>query len=261
MMSKQTPASGEKRSTLAIHICSSTVTMGIRKCWQPSVASWDTTMRAVRICERLGIVEQQVLAGETATADSLLRGLLHARESISEDGLIVLTYSGHTERGDGPIETACWCLVDRAVQLSDIAHHLALLPGGVRLLIICDSCYGAAITRALVGTQQVVVIAGCAEDQTMVERRRSEFMVQLEKFVWSGADPSSLEELRAQLEADTPDCERPVVWSNAEHLRRLGAPEWTACEEPHTRSTHRLASHEEGGASLSPLRVETAPTK
>src|ERR1051325_977302 len=105
-------ADGEKTSALAIHVCASTVTIGIQKHWRPPLSSHDTTMSAVRICARLGIAEQQILAGGSATANSLLHALLHARERITENGFIVLTYSGHTERGDGPIETTCWCLAD-----------------------------------------------------------------------------------------------------------------------------------------------------
>jgi hypothetical protein len=125
-----------------------------------------------------------------------------------------VTFSGHTERGDGPIETARWCLVGGGMMLSQIADHLAQLPPAARLVIIADTCYAAAITQCLRGAQLAVVVASCAEDQTMVERARSEFVVRLEDLVCS--DPSrSIDELRAALEADTPDCERPVVWTNA----------------------------------------------
>ncbi|HEX3475315.1 MAG TPA: hypothetical protein VHT91_09855 [Kofleriaceae bacterium] len=43
----------------------------------------------------------------------------------------------------------------------------------------------------------------------MIVRRHSEFVVRL------GSPLGSIDELRAALEADTPDCERPVVWTNA----------------------------------------------
>ena len=39
-------------------------------------------------------------------------------------------------------------------------------------------------------------------------------LVRLEDLVCSDAS-RSIDELRVALEADTPDCERPVVWTNA----------------------------------------------
>jgi hypothetical protein len=47
----------------------------------------------------------------------------------------------------------------------------------------------------------------------MIERARSEFIVRLEDLVCSGDPARSIAEIRAVLEDDTPDCERPVVWS------------------------------------------------
>jgi hypothetical protein len=83
------------------------------------------------------------------------------------------------------------------------------------VLVICDSCYAAAIAGVLSRTQDVIVLAGCGEDQTMVGRRRSEFVVKIEEFVVSRRSQGTLAQLRDVLEDDTPDCERPVVWTNA----------------------------------------------
>lgn len=130
--------------------------------------------------------------------------------------MLVLTYSGHTARGDGPIGTARWCLFDAGVELSEIAVRLARLPPEARLIIICDSCYAAAIAATLVGAQPAIVLAACGEDQTTVDRLRSEFVVRLEEFVDARRGDGSLAELRDLLAADTPDCERPVVWTNRE---------------------------------------------
>jgi hypothetical protein len=199
---------------LAIHVCADAETSGLRRRWPPAFAAHDTVQRAQRICERCGVVEQQTLAGDQATAEALRDALDHAAAVLINGGLLVLTFSGHTERGDGPIETARWCLVGSSLTLAQIADQLALLPPAARLVIIADTCYAAAIAHCLRGAQLAVVAAACGEDQTMIERARSEFIVRLEHLVCS--DPSrSIDELRAALEADTPDCERPVVWTNA----------------------------------------------
>ena len=208
-----------RTDAIAIHVCADAETTGLQRRWPPPAAARDTAQRAQRICEHAGVTEQRTLAGEQATAEALRKALGHAAAALSEDGLLVVTFSGHTERGDGPIDTARWCLVGGSLPLSQIADDLAGLPPTARLVIIADTCYGAAITRCLRGTQPAIVIAGCGEDQTMIVRRHSEFVVRLEDFVCSERPPASplgsINALRAVLEADTPDCERPVVWTNA----------------------------------------------
>ena len=199
---------------LAIHVCADAETSGLRRRWPPAFAAHDTVQRAQRICERSGVVEQRTLAGDQATAEALRGALDHAAAALINGGLLILTFSGHTERGDGPIETARWCLVGSSLTLAQITDQLALLPPAARLVIIADTCYAAAIAHCLRGGQLAVVVASCAEDQTMIERARSEFVVRLEDLVCSDAT-RSIDELRAALEADTPDCERPVVWTNA----------------------------------------------
>jgi hypothetical protein len=48
----------------------------------------------------------------------------------------------------------------------------------------------------------------------MVERARSEFVVRLERLLCGEDCRCSLADVRAALEADTPDSERPAVWTN-----------------------------------------------
>jgi len=201
---------------LAIHVCADAETTGLRRPWPPVIAARDTLQRAQRICERSGVVDQRTLAGDQATPEALRDALDHAAAVLINGGLLVVTFSGHTERGDGPIETARWCLVGGGMMLSQIADHLARLPATARVILICDSCYAAAIGCVLSGPQQVIVLASCGEDQTMIDRIRSEFVVRIEEFVSAYRAEGSLAPLRDALEADTPDCERPVVWTNGE---------------------------------------------
>lgn len=203
---------------IAIHVCADVETTGLRRSWPPPIASRDTLERVQRICELGGVAEQQALAGDQATAPALLDAVGRAAAALSDDGLLVISFVGHTERGDGPIETTRWCLVGGGVTLGQLADGLARLPPAARVVIIADTCYASAIAAVLHGPQPAVVIAGCGEDQTMIERARSEFVVRLEEFVCAGTECSpgaAIHALRDVLEADTPDCERPVVWTNA----------------------------------------------
>jgi hypothetical protein len=203
-------------SAVAVHVCADVATAGANRRWPPPAAAPDTVRRAARICQHVGIVDQRTLAGEHATRAAFLAALRDARAALANDGLFVLTFSGHTERGERPIGEARWCLFDGGLELSQIACELALFPEDARLVVICDTCYGAAITQTLLGPQQAVVVASCAEDQTMIGRRNSEFVVRLERFICSAQAQGSLDELRRVLESDTPDCERPCVWTNTE---------------------------------------------
>jgi len=202
-------------TALRIHVCADLASAGPDLRWPTMHATQDTTRRVARICCELGITDQRTLAGDQATVDALLGALSEAVATLVDDGLLVLTFSGHTVRGDGPTETARWCLFDGGVELSQITGQLSRLPAAATVLVICDSCYSAAIASVLSGTQEVVLLAGCGEHQTMIGRCRSEFVVKIEEFVVSRRSRGSLAQLREVLEDDTPDCERPVVWTNA----------------------------------------------
>jgi len=214
--------SAHQFDALAIHLCADTATRGIRRQWPPAMAAPDTLRRLLQICEHAGIAEQQILRGDQATSEALLAALHDAGDVLGVDGVVVLTFSGHTERGDGPIATARWCLVGGGLELSQLAGQLAALPATTSLILVCDTCYAAAIAQVLCGPQPVVVLASCGDDQTMIDRLRSELVVRLEAFVCAPGGQDSLAALRSRLESDAPDCERPVVWTNAAH--RWSAP-------------------------------------
>jgi hypothetical protein len=206
-------ARDDQRRGLAVHICADVLTTEPYRRWPPLVAARDTVQRAERLCQRAGIVEQRALLGEAATRDAMLGALEAAAGSLAGDGVLVLTFSGHTERGDGPIDTTRWCFADGPLRVAEIAARLARLPSTARIIVIADTCYGAAIAHAPLGPQPLLLIAGCGDEQTMVERANSEFVVRLEELVGRCAG-RSLAEVKVVLEADTPDSERPVVWTN-----------------------------------------------
>jgi hypothetical protein len=221
----------DRIGALALHVCADVPTRGLRHQYPPSIVAPDTVRRAGAICRQLGIRVQRRLDRERATADALIEELRRGGAALADDGSLVLTFSGHTERGDGPIETARWCLSGGGVELSTIAGELGRLPARARLLLLSDTCYAAAITRVIDGPQEVVVIGSCADDQTMLERRSSEFMVKLERFALE-RPRGTLEELRVLLEDDTPDCERPFAWTNV-------ASRWSAEALSVARPLHR----------------------
>lgn len=201
-------------STLAVHIGGDIATAGPGWSWPRPFATRDTVRRTWRMCRRAGIVEQRRLIGLQATKQAVLAALQHASEALAEGGRFVLVFSGHTRRGEGPPETAQWCLVDGGLALGEVASALARLPVTAELILINDTCYAAAIAEVLCGPQRAIVLASCGAEQTAIMRERSMFAVRLERFMRASSSTGSLDELRRALEVETPDCERPVVWAN-----------------------------------------------
>jgi hypothetical protein len=127
-------------SGLAIHVCASIATAAPGRWWPRLPSFEDTVLRAAAICRRIGIDDQQTLAAERATRAALLQALQDARTALADDGLLILTFAGHTVRGDGPPEAAQWCLFDGGLEISQLADQLALFPERARLVIIADTC-------------------------------------------------------------------------------------------------------------------------
>jgi len=192
----------------AIHICADVLTTEPYARWATLVAARDAIETTERLCRAAGILEHHRLVGEAATREALRRTLVEVQHADE----LVLVFSGHTERGRGPIESTAWCFADGPFSVAEVAARLAELPATTAITILVDSCYAAAITHVLAGPQPCVVIAACDDEQTMTERIRSALLVRLEAVL---PDARDLDALRAALIHDTPDAERPVVWQNA----------------------------------------------
>jgi hypothetical protein len=199
---------------LAIHVSADLATADGAQRWPRAVVAEDTVRRAAQICRRAGIAEQRTLAGRQATHAGLIAALREAVTTMTRDGLLVLTFSGHAVRGTGPIQTTRWCLCDGGVEVWQLADQLARLPPTARLILIVDTCHATAIARCLRGPQLTVVIASCRDDQTMRDRPCSELAVRLERLLCHDERAPSLAEVSRALQADTPDGERPWVWTN-----------------------------------------------
>jgi hypothetical protein len=200
----------------AIHICADRAITSDGRWWPPIESVEDTVERAQRICRHLGVGRQQLLAGAQATIDGVVTALRQACAVLGRNGTLILTFAGHTFRGLDAMGRARWCLFDGGLELGRVAQELAQLPPDARIVVISETCYATALASCLVGTQQVVVLGSCSDEQTTIIRMRSEMMVRLERFVCSTPTQGSLEALRSCLEHDTPDCERPCVWTNTE---------------------------------------------
>jgi hypothetical protein len=208
-------------AAFAVHIGADIAAAGPGAYWPLTPLSRDTARRITRLCWRAGITAQRTLTGPRATIAAVQAAIAEAVASLGQAAAkragasrFVISFSGHCVRGDGPVGSTRWCLHDGGLQLADLADQLAQLPVDTQLVIICDSCHASAVADVLHGPQPAIVLASCGEDQTMLERERSEFAVRLERGFRGARPPQTLDELRELLADDTPDCERPVVWTN-----------------------------------------------
>jgi hypothetical protein len=210
------------RAAIAIHVCADVLATEPYCRWTALIAARDTVQTTEKLCRSAGIADQHLLIGEHATRAALEAQLHAAAHALHDDGLLVLTFSGHTERGAGPIAATRWCLYDGPIGLAELAAQLARLPRTARVVVIADTCYAAAIKHVALGPQPFLLIGGCQEEQTVLERARSEIIVRLERLLGPGDGPGpSVLAVKAMLEDDTPDAERPCVWTSSE-------PWWSA---------------------------------
>ena len=82
----------------------------------------DTPARMTRLAHAAGIQEQHWLAGTQATRAAVAETLAHGATTLAPDGLLVVTFAGHTVRHH---DQTFWCLHDGEFQLGELAACLA----------------------------------------------------------------------------------------------------------------------------------------
>jgi hypothetical protein len=146
----------------------------------------NTLARMTRLTHAAGIREQHWLAGTQATCATVAETIAHGVNTIDHDGLLVVTFSGHTVRKD--VQTF-WYLQDGEIRLGEIAARLAGAAASARLVVVADTCDGAALRRYADRAATLVLIAVYGEDQHTMNRPTSEFMVHLEQLIYPDREP------------------------------------------------------------------------
>jgi hypothetical protein len=102
-------------------------------------------------------------------------------------GLLVLTFSGHSERAVPGEHGGGWCLRDGTLHHADTVRLLAAAPPSAHLVVIADTCHAAAFATVFADVPAtIVLLAACGEE----------------------------------LRRDTPDVERPDIRTNRSHALR-----------------------------------------
>ena len=186
----------------AVHIGADALRHPRHAAWARPLSCRDTVERLSRLCQTAGVRAQQALLGPDATTARVRVAIAGAAAAVGPGGLLVLTFSGHSERPVPGEHDGGWCLHDAALRHVETAALLAAAPASARIAVIADTCYAAA----------------CAENQATLNYQHSAFVKKLERLAYPGGRPNpdcrSYAWLRRELRKDTPDVERPDVRAN-----------------------------------------------
>lgn len=202
-------------TALAIHIGADVLTCPEHAHLSKLRGCHDTFVRMARLTYAAGIQEQQCLLGWEATCAAVTATLKHAAASLAPGGLLVVTFSGHSVRKHAQ---TFWCLQDGELPLREVAACLAAAHASAQVIVVADTCYGAALRHDATLEATLVVIAACGENQHTINRPTSEFIERLEHLTYPdgrrNAACTTYRWLHACLQDNTPDVERPEVWVN-----------------------------------------------
>ena len=203
----------------AVHIGADVLAHPRHAGWAQPLSCHDTVERLSRLCQAAGVLAQQTLLGKDATTGRARAAITGAAAGIGQGGLLVLTFSGHSERPVPGEHDGGWCLHDAALRHVETAALLGVAPASARIVIIADTCYAAACAAVLTSVPATtVVLAACAANQATLNYQHSEFVHKLERLAAPGGRPNpncrSYAWLRRELRNDTPDVERPDVRAN-----------------------------------------------
>jgi Caspase domain len=203
----------------AVHIGADDLRNPRHAAWARPLSCRETVERLTRLCQAAGVRAQQALLGPDATTGRARAAIAGAAAGIGPGGLLVLTFSGHSERPVPGEHDGGWCLHDAALRHVETATLLAAAPASARIVVIADTCYAAACAATFTGVPATtVVLAACAENQATLNYQHSAFIRKLERLTYPGGrrnlDCRSYAWLRRELRQDTPDVERPDVRAN-----------------------------------------------
>ena len=211
----------ERSRGLAVHIGADVLASPRYRDWPATRSSRDTVARMTGLCTAVGIARQHRLLGADATRDRVRGAISRAATDLHPDGLLVLTFSGHSDRGepdDNSQRDSSWCLHDDNLAFGELADALSVAAPSARVIVVAATCYAAALAQRTDWPPTLVLLAACDHYQTVLTGPTSSFIIRLERLVCPHGRPNprriNYTWLQTELQKDTPDAERPQVWTN-----------------------------------------------
>jgi metacaspase-1 len=121
--------------------------------WDGSLAGCVNDAQAMKgIADSLGYLSILILNGE-ATANRIISEIGQAAWNLEENGILLLTYSGHGgqvpdvngDEDDGKDET--WVLYDRQLIDDELTNLWNQFNSGARIFVLSDSCHSGTVTK------------------------------------------------------------------------------------------------------------------
>ena len=204
----------------AIHIGADVLASSRHARWAAVRSCRDTVQRTTRLAAAAGITRQHQLLGTRASRARIGHALGEAATGLDPHGHLLLAFTGHSDRepaGPDQPPAIAWCVHDGTLPLAEVAALLSAAPPTALITVIADTCYAAALSGFTIPAT-MVLLAACGANQQILANPAEGFVTRLEQLVLPGGQPNprctSYRWLNRQLRQDTPDVERPGVWTN-----------------------------------------------
>ncbi|HEY2925513.1 caspase family protein [Piscinibacter sp.] len=157
MAAKQTPApaaAAAKPRGMSLHIGLNAVSADHYGGWSGELAACEFDALDMAAIAKSKGLKATIPLTKKGTRGNALAGIRAAAKSLKSGDLFFLSYSGHGgqvpdvtgEEADKQDET--WCLFDGQLIDDELYHELSRFAGGVRILVLSDSCHSGTVTRA-----------------------------------------------------------------------------------------------------------------
>jgi hypothetical protein len=106
-----------------------------------------------QIAQSMGFIDRRVYLTGKATSEQLIDDMLEFAQTLEEEDLLLLTYSGHggqipdeaSDEDDRYDET--WCLYDRQLIDGELHRLFNRFRKGVRIVVLADSCHSGTVVK------------------------------------------------------------------------------------------------------------------
>ena len=148
------PAATKKAQALSLHIGLNAVSAAAYGGWDGPLSACEFDANDMAAIAKTRGMKSTVLLTKKGTRAAVLTGLRAAAKALKAGDFFLLTYSGHGGQvpdlnGDEPDkQDETWCLFDGQMLDDELYFELGQFAGGVRILVLSDSCHSGSITRA-----------------------------------------------------------------------------------------------------------------
>jgi metacaspase-1 len=148
-------APGGKAKALSLHIGLNAVSAAAYSGWDGPLAACEFDAQDMAAIATGKGMKATVLLTKKATRAKTLAAMRAAAKALKPGDFFFLTYSGHggqvpDANGDEPDrKDETWCLYDGQLVDDELYFELSRFAGGVRILVLSDSCHSGSVTREL----------------------------------------------------------------------------------------------------------------